>query len=358
MMIEGVHGDARIAALHGADRVRSYGDVRDEHAAATNGVAILDRGGDAVLSIEGRAAEKMLLGFVSGTMPQPPAARGEDGLRGRGALHTVLTPKGRMIADLVLLRDPDADGSERYTALVPAAALGGLLEHCGRFLPPRFARVVDRSAETARVTVAGPEASGLLSRSVFGLRVDAEELDALEPYAWIETSLTGEAVRVVRSPDLDVPAFDLILPAASAAGVWTRMVEAGATPMGGAAWDVLRIEAATPLYGIDTDDGTIPTEAGLDRTAIDHTKGCYTGQEVIVRIRDRGHVNRELRRVLLGDVPTPEPGTELRLDGRDKAAGEVRSAAWSPRFEQTVALAWVRRGVWDPDTPQPTFLLG
>lgn len=360
MTMSDVHDGAARARLHGADRIRSYGSVEDEYAAATTGVAVFDRGGDGVLTIAGRAAEKMLSGVVTGVMPPPASVdAGPAGTTsGRGELHTVLTPKGKMISDLVLLRLPDDDSGERYQALVPAGGLDGLKAHFARFLPPRFAKVTDVGPETARICVVGPGAAALLSRTLFGLRVEASELEALQPREWFDFDVGGDTVRVVRSDELDVPCWELLLPLAAAPAAWSRLVESGAVPAGGAAWDVLRIEAETALYGIDTDDATIPTEAGLDRTAIDHTKGCYTGQEVIVRIRDRGHVNRRLRRVLLGDLPTPPAGTELFVEGRDKPAGEVRSAAWSPRFGQTVALAWIRRGVWDDDAPQPEFRTG
>jgi folate-binding protein YgfZ len=94
------------------------------------------------------------------------------------------------------------------------------------------------------------------------------------------------------------------------------------------------------------DADTIPTEAGIDDRAIDHTKGCYTGQEVIVRIRDRGHVNRQLHRLELGDVPTPAAGTELlAADGSAKTVGRVTSAVQSPKHGGVLALAYVARGV-------------
>ena len=69
---------------------------------------------------------------------------------------------------------------------------------------------------------------------------------------------------------------------------WLRLEQAGAAPVGSGVWETLRIEAGLPAFGADMDGATIPVEAGLADRAIDHDKGCYTGQEVIVRIRDRG----------------------------------------------------------------------
>jgi folate-binding protein YgfZ len=111
-------------------------------------------------------------------------------------------------------------------------------------------------------------------------------------------------------------------------------------------WSTLRVEAGRPAFGSDMDADTLPPEAGIDRRAIDHTKGCYTGQEVIVRIRDRGHVNRQLRRLELGDVPTPVEGSELlAADGSGKVVGRITSAVQSPRYRGVLALAYVARGV-------------
>ena len=128
--------------------------------------------------------------------------------------------------------------------------------------------------------------------------------------------------------------------------LWKALVKDGGRPAGLGVWSTLRVEAGRPVFGLDMDDGTLPPEAGIVERAIDQTKGCYTGQEIIVRIRDRGHVNKALRRLELGDVPAPARGTELLApDGSGKVVGEIRSAVQSPRFGGTIALAYIRRGV-------------
>tara|TARA_Y100000746_G_C15115754_1_gene290439 strand:- start:1 stop:339 length:339 start_codon:yes stop_codon:yes gene_type:complete len=94
------------------------------------------------------------------------------------------------------------------------------------------------------------------------------------------------------------------------------------------------------------DEKTLPPEVGVLERAIDHTKGCYTGQEVIVRIRDRGHVNKHLRLLDLGDIPAPRRGAELLAsDGSGKVVGNLTSVVQSPRAHSVVALGYVRRGV-------------
>jgi folate-binding protein YgfZ len=94
-----------------------------------------------------------------------------------------------------------------------------------------------------------------------------------------------------------------------------------------------RIEAGVPAWGKELDDSILPAEAGLDRTHISFTKGCYPGQEPVARLHHRGHANRGLR-VLRVDA---EPGAEVRHQG--KVVGRVTSAV------PGVALAYVRNDV-------------
>ena len=107
--------------------------------------------------------------------------------------------------------------------------------------------------------------------------------------------------------------------------------------------EVERIEAGEPKWGAELTEDVIPLEAGLRDVAISQSKGCYTGQEVIIRILHRGHVNRHLRGVLTGSNEIPPAGEELTRDG--KAIGRITSAAYSERFGQAIALAYVRREI-------------
>ena len=96
-----------------------------------------------------------------------------------------------------------------------------------------------------------------------------------------------------RSPISRLEGFELIVPADAFDALCTRVVAAGAAPAGLEAWDIARVEAGRPEWGIDIDDNTIPQEANFDALhAISYTKGCYVGQETVARVHFRGHVNR------------------------------------------------------------------
>jgi len=125
-----------------------------------------------------------------------------------------------------------------------------------------------------------------------------------------------------------------------------RLTSAGARAASAAAWEVARIEAGRPEWGLDMDDATIPQEANFDELgAISYTKGCYTGQETVARVHFRGHVNRHLRHLhFAGGVPAPRGAT--LVDEGGKPVGDVRSGTVSPRAG-AIAMAMVRREVPD-----------
>jgi folate-binding protein YgfZ len=113
---------------------------------------------------------------------------------------------------------------------------------------------------------------------------------------------------------------------------------------------VLRLEAGRPLFLVDMDEHTIPLEAGLEDHAISFTKGCYVGQEVIVRVMHRGHgrVARKLVGLLLGKDGVARAGDRILRDARE--LGRVTSTAWSPTLQRPIALGYVHRDFVSPGT--------
>jgi folate-binding protein YgfZ len=115
------------------------------------------------------------------------------------------------------------------------------------------------------------------------------------------------------------------------------------------AWEILRVEAGTPAYGKDMDESTLALEIGRTSQAICYTKGCFLGQEPLVRIRDLGHVNRSLTGLKLTGSDVVPHRSRLFRDGKE--VGFVTSSVYSPRLGSAIALAYVRRGHLDSGTP-------
>jgi tRNA-modifying protein YgfZ len=154
----------------------------------------------------------------------------------------------------------------------------------------------------------------------------------------------GSPIRVAKVPELEVEGFELLVPADAFTPLWAAAVVSGASPAGLEAWDIARVEAGRPEWGLDIDDNTIPQEANFDALhAISYTKGCYVGQETVARVHFRGHVNKHLRGVRAAGLEPVQSGATLH-DESGTQVGDVRSAVRSPRLG-AIALAMIRREV-------------
>jgi folate-binding protein YgfZ len=310
---------------------RHYGDPQTEYQAAREGCAVAVRADRALVRLWGKDPVRMIQGLITNDLQRSPP--------GQGVYAAMLTPKGRTLAELRAFRRERAEGVDVLLDL-PREALEGTREHLRRMVPPMFARwAVDEGLEV--IGVYGPQAPARI-HEVLGTAVPERE------DAHLEAEFQGTAVTVAATRYLgQQPGYYLYVPAAAAAALWSALREAGARPLGHGAVETLRIEAGRPRFGADLSEDIIPTEAfeaaGLMERAISFNKGCYTGQEVIVRIAHRGHVNRNLRGLRLGDGPAPAAGTRLLNPETGKDVGFLTSVAWSPLRQETIALGYVRR---------------
>lgn len=135
---------------------------------------------------------------------------------------------------------------------------------------------------------------------------------------------------------------DVFVPAGAAADDFLAALKTqNAAEIPTAVYEVLRVEKGVPRYGVDMDETTIVPELGLENL-ISYNKGCYIGQEIIARIHFRGHIAKQLSGLIFeGENAAVKAGDEIKsLDGKN--AGRVTSVCFSPRFERTIALAYVR----------------
>ena len=158
---------------------------------------------------------------------------------------------------------------------------------------------------------------------------------------------------MLRVVDTGVPGFEVLIDVSQSGAM--RHALGGAIEADQAVAETIRIEAGVPRFGQDMDDETIPLEAGLESTAISTTKGCYVGQEVIIRVLHRGHgrIARKLAGLRLEGSVAPAPGASVTAHDRD--AGIVTSATVSPSLNAAIALAYLHR---DFQTPGTTLHVG
>ena len=304
----------------------NYDDPSREYSALRDACGAVRRDERARWVFAGENAAATLAGLVTNDV--------ESLTPGSGCYAAALTPKGRIVADVrVLRRESD------FLVDVAARACVGWADLVRKYVNPRMAKYADVSEATGCVGTYGPRSTTQFAR-VSG--IDVATLTALAPYHHTLATVGGKSVRVVRSPDFGVVGYDLITEASDADAVFEALIAGGARAVGLTAADIARVEAGRPEWGIDMDDATIPQEANLEELhAISYTKGCYTGQEVVARVHFRGHVNRHLRG-LVADHPLPPHASVVSSDRAD--VGDVRSSVVSPRFGP-IALAMVRREV-------------
>ena len=259
---------------------------------------------------------------------------------GTGCYAALLTAQGRMLTDMRVLELGDA-----VLLDVPAGVAAAIRDHLDRFVITEDVTVQDVSATRGEIGLYGPRAGDILRAA--GLEGGLPT----ELFASTPARIAGVDALIVRSDAIGVSGFDLIAAAADLPAIEAALVEAGAVGAGDADVETVRIESGRPRFGHDMDTDTIPLEAGLEERAISRTKGCYVGQEVIVRVLDRGH-GRVARRLvgltLSPGSPVPAPGTKLQAAGKD--AGRVTSAAFSPALARPIALAYLHRDFIEPGT--------
>ena len=316
------------ADVSGRNVVLAYGSVAVEYESLHSNAALFDRSHRGRVRVTGDKASEMVAGLVTndvaGLVP------------GQGCYAAALTAKGKIIADVRIFIE---EGSVLVDAPPRASAAWAAMVR--KFINPRLAPHVDESASLCDLGVFGMNARNIVAALT---NAQAPALTALAPYAHVTVDIGGEKVLVVSAPDLGVEGFDLIVPASRFEGLWERAVQAGAVPAGLDAWEIARVEAGRPEWGIDIDDTTIPQEANFDELhAISYTKGCYVGQETVARLHFRGHVNKHLRGIRSTTLDAPPQGATLH-DAAGMQVGDVRSSVRSPRLGG-IAMAMIRREV-------------
>ncbi|HEY0971441.1 MAG TPA: glycine cleavage T C-terminal barrel domain-containing protein [Gemmatimonadales bacterium] len=333
--IVGAAPGAVTGEIAGRPVVLGYGDAAREYESLRSGAMLVDRGERLRIGFSGESAAETLTGLVTNDVVSLTP--------GEGQFAAALTAKGKIVADLRIFREAD-----RLLVDSSARAAEGWMGVVRKYVNPRLARYTDLSDTVRTVGVYGVQSRRIVSE-VTGIAASA--LQVLPLYSHLRAQLPAGAVTVARVPDLGLEGYDLFGPVEALRDLWERAEGAGATPAGLEAWEIARIEAGRPEWGVDMDDSTLAHEANLEELhAISYTKGCYTGQETVARVHFRGRVNRHLRG-LRTSAPDQLPVGGQLVDDTGRPVGDVRSATLSPRLGN-IALAMVRREVEPGSTAQ------
>lgn len=316
------------AALVGANRAidlgvgvaGDYGDVTGEYEAIIRSVGLIDQSSRGVVVVGGVDSTTFLQSLLSQDL-DPVGVGG-------GARSLLLEPRGKLVADMRVLRV----GEDEWWLDTDVGVGTALAATLTRYRVRVAVDIADHGARWGVIALRGPEAASVASR-VFGVELP----DVLHR----SVEVGGGPHRVVRSGTPELQGIDVIGPLVGLESVWESL--AAVVPrVGLRAYEAARIEAGLPRQGHDIDGSTIAQEAFLERDAVSFDKGCFLGQELVCRVEMRGHVNRFLRGVVTDEAGGLAAGDTLLLG--DREVGCVTSAAVSPS-RGPVALAMVRREV-------------
>jgi folate-binding protein YgfZ len=304
---------------------RHYGDVVAEHAAARDGVGVVDRSHVGKVTVTGRDRQAFLQGMLSNEIKSLSP--------GQGAAAAFLDAHGKVMALLhVYVLD------DRLLLELPTGLTEKTLQLLDKFL---ISEKVYFEAADESFAVFGLEGRG--APPVLSL-LAGRKLE-LAPHEHAEVAVDGMPVRVIRRSETGGPGFQCWTMALHGPALWRALVSAGARPIGEEALEILRVEAGIPRYGRDVDETAILPETRLEQL-VSYSKGCYIGQEVVARVKYRGHVNRALSGLVIDGERVPAAGA--RVIAEDREVGRITSAVRSLALGRPIALGYVRREHFAP----------
>jgi folate-binding protein YgfZ len=316
-IVSGAKSSNRQTAISSAD----FGDVRGEFQALISACGVYDLSGRSKITVTGDDRVRWLNGMVSNNV--------RDLAFGRGVYAFVLNAQGRIQADLYAFQRGDSllvdtERGQRENVLQ-------LFDH---YIIADDVEIANISEKLTAVGLTGPESRAVLERA--GIQVpDLAHLQFVE-LPWSQKTIT-----LLRSGEEARESWQVWIAPEHVSELWDALVKAGARPTGTTALNLFRISRGIPQFSVDIRERDLPQETGLTR-ALNFTKGCYLGQEIVERIRSRGAVHREFTAFEV-DGALPDAGAKITAD--EKEVGEITSSATLPFVtgERAVALGYLRR---------------
>ena len=304
-------------------------DLRGEfHALVSRcGIYRLDR---AQIALTGSDRVRWLNGMVTNNV--------RDLAAGHGVYAFLLNPQGKIQADLYAF-----NRGESLIVETESAQVETVLQIFDHYIIMDDVEVENLMGKVAVIGVAGEKSEAVLDAAIGPQEIQGQGRGILE---FAAAKWGGVEVTLVRGDNPPVPNYEIWVAPEHAEAVWNSLIKAGAEEVHADALEELRIACGIPKFGQDIRPRDLPQETGQER-ALNFTKGCYVGQEIVERIRSRGAVHRMLTGFEIEGTPLA-PGFRIQDDGKDVA--EITSVATVPveTGERILALGYGRREVMLP----------
>src|SRR5580658_10352547 len=332
---------AQFADYNGCRLPELFSNFDAEYRAARESVALFDTNWHAIVELIGPDRVRYLNAIVSNDVK----TLGE----GMGTLALLLNPQGHILAELEIYALQD-----RLLVLSHAAARERTVATLDKFIIMDDVTLRDVTDQFGSLGIEGPRAGTVIAEAC-GLA-----LEGFSEHAIAAVEIDGVACDLIRHSHFGLSGAKIIAPRAHLGLLW-RNLHASVIAQHGAAIGMravnsLRLEAGIPWFPDDFNDTVIPHEAALEATHISFSKGCYTGQEIVERVRSRGQVNRRRVQLKFSAADPPAPLTRLyaaNVEGttaESKEVGIVTSSGFLPAAGASIGMAYVRREHYAPGT--------
>ena len=320
-----------IAHYRGAESASRFTDPQQEFTALLRGCGIYDLGFRARVLITGSDRQRWLNGMVTNNI--------RDLAVGHGVYAFLLNPQGRILGDMWAF-----NRGESLIVETDRSQVEQMLATFDHYIIMDDVEAKEVSGQQTALGLSGPRSRGVLN--AVGI-----EVPELQPLQIITPSCACDCdcmeCTVVRGDNAGQESYEIWLDAKDVLKTWQALLSAGATAVGSEALEMQRIASGIPLYGVDIRDRDLPQETEQTR-ALNFSKGCYVGQEIVERIRSRGNVHRKFSVFMLESSEPVVAGTKI-ISG-DKEVGEVTSSAvlGTSSGLRTIAVGYLRREVAVP----------
>lgn len=305
-----------------------FGDSAAEFRSVRSAAGLFDLSHRALLQFTGTDRVSFLQGMLSNDLRPLKMFDGQQA--------TILTQQGKVIADVRVLCAMNSIYLDFWEPLKEK-----ITAHLNRYLVADEVEINDPNDEWKMLSLQGPRSQKILDELFANAELPAEP----DQHAMVQ--LDGAPVCVVRADHTGEDGFDLIIQNAQLQAVAQRLKQLGASWVGARAQNILRMEAGIPRYGVDFNEETLLLEIGLDNS-YSYTKGCYLGQEVVERIRSRGHVNKKLCGLLLDGNTPANSGDAIIAAGNE--VGKITSSVASFGLNRPIALGYLHKDFCSPGT--------
>src|SRR5260221_8496241 len=336
--------DTPLAALHqqagakmgvwfGCALPDDFGDWQREYWFAHKSVALIDKNYRAYLSFTGPDRVRYLNAILTNNI--------KDLAAGHGIVSLLLNPQGHILAEVETYAVAD-----RLLCVSYSMIRERLIEVLEKFIIMDDVTLIDETPRYGTLALEGPKAAALV-----------KEVSGADLTKYEDLSTRGGKVGSIpcfitkRSPG-GVPGAEFLTESGKLPELWQVLLDAvrwhEGAPMGYAALSATRLAQGVPWFGYDFGEKQIPHEAGLQDSHISYTKGCYTGQEIVERVRSRGQVNRQRIRLTFSGDAVPAPETLLTVDGKEVGTVTRAGRIWDPT--RVIGMGYVRKEANAPGT--------